>query len=62
MLQNSEVKGIMQLSLGVLEYVLDNNDGAVDWFEKAKRSYSVLGDRPRVEELATWINDLSGRN
>ena len=59
--ENSEVKAMMQWGLGEVEYTLGNRDEAVEWLEKAKASYSALGEETQVEELAKRINFVLGR-
>lgn len=41
---NSEVKGMMEWSLGVIEYFLGNKDKVVKYLWKVKVSYLVLGE------------------
>ena len=57
---NSEVKGMMEWSLGVMEYFLGNKDKALKYLRKARVSYLVLGEYRRVKQLAEWINKVSG--
>ena len=57
---NSEVKGMMEWSLGVMEYFLGNKDKALKYLRKARASYLVLGEYRRVKQLAEWINKVSG--
>ncbi|MGK7935248.1 MAG: tetratricopeptide repeat protein [Xenococcaceae cyanobacterium] len=59
--ENSEVKAMMQWKLGEVEYTLGNRDEAVEWLQKAKVSYSGLGEKTQVEELAKRINLVLGR-
>ena len=59
--ENSEVKAMMQWGLGEAEYSLGNRDKAIEWLEKAKASYSALGDEIQVEELAKGINEVLER-
>ncbi len=59
--ENSEVKAMMQWGLGEVEYTLGNRDKAVEWLEKAKATYSALGEETQVEALAKRINEVLGR-
>ncbi len=54
--ENSEVKAMMQRELGEVEYRLGNRDEAVELLEKAKASYSALGEEIQVEKLAKRID------
>ncbi len=60
--EGSEVKAMMQRKLGNLEYTLGDRDEAVEWLEKAKASYLVLGEEVQVEYLTKWINFILGRD
>jgi len=55
----SEVKAMMQRQLGEVEYGLGNRNEAVDFLEKAKRSYSALGNEIQVEELTKRIRAIN---
>ncbi len=59
--ETNEVKAMMQWGLGEVEYTLGNRDEALEWLEKAKASYSELGEEIQVEELAKRINFVLGR-
>ena len=59
--ENSAVKAMMQWGLGEVEYTLGNRNKAVEWLEKAKASYSALGEEIQVEELAKRINFVWGK-
>ena len=54
----SEVKATIQRQLGEVEYRLGNRDEAVEFLEKAKRSYSALGNEIQVEELTRRIRAI----
>ncbi|NEO55478.1 MAG: tetratricopeptide repeat protein [Okeania sp. SIO3B5] len=59
--ERSEVKAMMQLGLGVVEYVLGNRDEAAEWLEKARVNYLVLGKRLNKED-EELINDVLGKD
>ncbi|NEQ38167.1 MAG: hypothetical protein F6K40_18620 [Okeania sp. SIO3I5] len=57
----SEVKVMMQLGLGVVEYVLGNRDEAAELLGKARVNYLVLGKRLNKED-EELINAVLGRD
>ncbi|NEP26592.1 tetratricopeptide repeat protein [Moorena sp. SIO3I6] len=60
--ENSDVKAMMQRGLAEVEYTLGNRDDAAELLEKAKASYSALGDEIQVEALAKQINKVLERD
>ncbi|NEQ83521.1 MAG: hypothetical protein F6K26_25975 [Moorea sp. SIO2I5] len=60
--ENSQVKAMMQWGLAEVEYTLGNRDEAAELLEKAKGSYSALGDEIQVEALAKRINQVLERD
>ncbi|NEO02978.1 MAG: fibronectin type III domain-containing protein [Moorea sp. SIO3I7] len=60
--ENSEVKAMMQWGLAEVEYTLGNRDEAAELLQKAKTSYSALGDEIQVEALAKRINQVLERD
>ncbi|NES02382.1 MAG: tetratricopeptide repeat protein [Okeania sp. SIO2F4] len=59
--EKSEVKAMMQLGLGLVEYVLGNRNEAVEWLEKARVNYLVLGKRLNKEDKEL-IDEVLGGN
>ncbi|NES74047.1 MAG: hypothetical protein F6K24_57115, partial [Okeania sp. SIO2D1] len=57
----SKVKAMMQLGLGIVEYLLGNRDEAVEWLEKARVNYLVLGKQLQEEEKEL-IDEVLGKN
>ncbi|AOY84209.1 tetratricopeptide repeat protein [Moorena producens JHB] len=54
--ENSDVKAMMQWGLAEVEYTLANRDEAVELLDKAKASYSALGNQIQVKTLAKRID------
>lgn len=58
---NLKEKAAIQAGLGETEYVLGNEDEAVDWMKQAKEGYAGLGDELKVQELEQRIKYFLGK-
>ncbi len=50
-----ERQAAVQTSLGTVEYALNNDDAAYQWFNKAKNNYTALGEKKQVDRIEEWI-------
>lgn len=57
---NLSAQADIQTGLGIAYYNLGNEDEALQWLEKAKSSYTELGDSLQVEELEEIISSILG--
>lgn len=59
--ENVAGQASIQAELGEVEYALGNEDEAIDWLEKAKADYLVLGDEFHIKKMEQRISSILGK-